>query len=147
MSNDPYQLLDKFNRHQGVSVDIAGQGKVLEAKRDSVTIRVTVPKDVLEWFVDAAEDGIVAMQDWFDYEGYDDTPRQQLARQMASDVDQFVTNLLNRNVRLVPRAQTSAEKFLSRWTKSNVNRIGGKHDLEWKVDGSWEQATVLRTAN
>lgn len=67
----------------------------MKVKRGEITIAVTVPFDVLEWFIDVMDGQTVVVHEWSDYEGYDDTPKEDLARSMESDVDGFVSKLLN----------------------------------------------------
>ena len=62
-----------------------------------------MPVDVLEWFADAFDKDAPIVEDWWDDEGYDITPREELARLMSSDIENFVSGLLTRNIRLATR--------------------------------------------
>ena len=125
------QVLDRFNSCSDVSVRVSGQAKVLEVKRGRMTIRVTVPNNVLEFFVDVLDGATVVVQYWWDYEGYDDTPREELAQSMASDINEFVANLLDRDIRF---AAVSVKSWIP-W-----RRAATKQTLQWLINGSWEQA-------
>lgn len=140
MISSPSKVLDRFSRYSDVSVSVSGQAKVLKAKRGEITITVTVPVHVFEWFVDVMDGDTMVVRDWCDYEGYDDTPKGELARSMESDVEDFVSKLLNRYLRLVAARKTRIEEFVSRLLNGDVRLFAPKRTLEWMTNGSWEQA-------
>jgi hypothetical protein len=116
------QRLIKLNAHDGVSVCPKGEAIVLSLSRPELLVVVTVPLEVLEWFVEASDPTNGSrVQDWCDYEGYDSTATEQLDRDMADDVEHFVDRLLRRELRLGKRG-------------------GDRISLEWKVGEAWRQA-------
>ena len=74
-------------------VTVTSKGEALEAtvRRGEIEVRVVVPEDILEWFVEAElrSSGLRAT-DWYDYEGYDETPLFELEAQMVEDVVSFL---------------------------------------------------------
>ena len=140
MTKSHSQALERFDSSPDVSLRISGAAKVLEAKRGGLTIRVTVPDDVLEWFVDVVDGTAVVLQDWWDYEGYDDTPKEALAQSMASDIDDFLVKLLERDIRLVPATRTRIDDFVAKLLHRDIKLFPTKPTLEWMTNGSWEQA-------
>lgn len=138
-----YNLLDRFDNKPNASVRICGQAKMLEAERADILVRVTVPRNVLEWYVDVLHANAIVEHGWCDYEGYDDTPREQLDQRMASDVEAFVASILTRDVRLVEASKSVMEKFASRILKREVRLFAVKQQLEWLVEGSWKPALDL----
>ena len=140
MISSPAKVLDRFSGCSDVSVCDSGQARVLNLERGGITIKVTVPFDVLEWFVDVMDGQTVVVHEWADYEGYDDTPKEELARSMESEVEEFVSKLINRDIRLVARRKTRIEEFVSRLLNRDVRFFAPGRKLEWMVKGSWEQA-------
>ena len=127
MATEAYGRLRQFEGRAGVSVQPSGQALELSVARGDVHVTVTVPESVLEWFVDA-ERSVSGSRasDWTDYERYDKTPRAELERDMADDVQSFVTRLIERDLRYVEDAKNPAQGV-----------------LEWFVDGEWRQASPL----
>lgn len=98
---------------------------MLSLHRAALQVTVTVPVSVLEWSVEASDRTSGArVEDWCDYEGYDSTSVDQLDRDMADDVEKFVSRLLSSELRL-----------------GNLGRSGVS--LEWRVDEAWQQAVPL----
>jgi hypothetical protein len=112
------EAVRKFARVAGASLDEGPAALVLRVTRNDVIVTLTVPRDVLEWFVDVADAAGVVTSDWCDYEGYDDTPRELLHNDMATDVEQFLVAITSRPIRIVraARAKPRLEWFHeTRW--------------------------------
>jgi hypothetical protein len=70
---------------------------VLRVSRPPVNLALTVPDDILEWFVSVSNSETSGtVEDWVDY--YDD-PRAQLQAEMASEIISFARNLADRPLR------------------------------------------------
>lgn len=119
MPIEAFQRLRQFEGRPGVSIAPKGEALELTVLRGDIAVRVVVPEAVLEWFVDVeGPNSGSRASDWFDYEGYDDTPRSELEEVMAEEMAGFVTQLIERDLRFVE----------------------DKNVLEWLVDGQWQQA-------
>jgi len=96
----------------------------LVIRRHGLTISITVPNDVQEWFVDV-EDSHAGMKahDWCDYGGYDSRTAEQQDRDMAEDLKSFVISVSTNPLRM--RAAD----------RKNANAV-----LEWQADGEWTRA-------
>jgi len=68
-------------------------------RRDEILVTVTVPRDVLEWFVEVSDE-YRSVSDWWDYKGYDDTPSDELEHAMATDLASFIDRLESRPLRV-----------------------------------------------
>ncbi len=134
------QVLDQFEDHPDVSLRVSGEARELELARDGVMVRVTVPDNVLEWFVDVTESDCVVAQDWADYEGYDDTPPEALAVSMTEDIAEFLEKLLQCDLRLVPGEPGVFDDFARKYFRRKKKPARKKCILEWEVDGAWKQA-------
>src|SRR5262245_13438294 len=120
------QFLERLARPEGAQVSREGEAIRLSIDRSPLQITVTVPVSALEWFVEAIDRSSGAsVNDWCDYEGYDDSLNEQLDRDMAADVEKFVGQLLSRELRLQSRAT-------------------GGIAVEWRVGDAWHQAIPLR---
>ena len=111
------RILDQFIGRPGVLITALGDARVLEARKEGITVKVTVPDHALEWFVDVVE---ADLHDWVDYAGYDSTPDDELVNILQFEVCSFVTHMLERELRV-------------RVTRDNPV-------LEWKSGDVWEQA-------
>ena len=99
-----------------------------------------MPVDVLEWFADVFEEDAPIVEDWWDDEGYDKTPREELARLMSSDIENFVSGLLTSNIRLATRPKKRMNKFASKLKWLLGKQSAGRVVLEWEINGVWQQA-------
>lgn len=140
MSNRLNQVLDQFEGHPDVSLRVSGEARELDLTRNGVTVRVTVPDDVLEWFVDVLEGNALVAQGWMDYQGYDETPQEALAQSMTSDISEFLEKLLQRDLRLVLVKPGQVEAFVKTYLRGTTKLFRKRCILEWDVDGTWEQA-------
>ncbi|WP_426116476.1 hypothetical protein [Massilia sp. PWRC2] len=93
-------------------------------KPNRLLIEVTVPYEVLEWFVDAKDDCGTFWSEWADYYRVHGEKKQQLVTEMTCDVERFVTILANSEIR-VSLDQTKSKKI-----------------VELKVGGSWRGASL-----
>jgi len=123
----PEDLIDKYRGNTDVSVYRSGEAHVIEFGRQNISVKVTVPDEVLEWFVDVHQSGQLVAQDWCDYCGYDQTPIEDLTRDMAEEVDQFLARLLATKLRVTQRDKT--------WIFGRKKSI-----LESLDGGGWRQA-------
>jgi hypothetical protein len=111
--------LQRFEGHGGVEISEGVEHVQLLIKRSDLSVSLTIPRTVLEWFVDVHDrDGVRLIQDWVDYAGYDATPESRLAEDMRREVSAFVKRLLDRNLRLT----------------------NGGRRLEWQTGDRWLQA-------
>lgn len=116
--------LRQFDGSPGVTIAMKGEALELLLVRDDLDVRVTVPKNVLEWFVDVEHRASGSRAtDWCDYEGYDNTPRPVLEERMANEVAAFVGRLVASELRCVVDSK-----------RPNQCR------LEWWLDTYWHQA-------
>jgi hypothetical protein len=112
--------LHRIESHHGAEIFEGAEHVQLLIKRSGLSVSLTIPRSVLEWFVDVHDaDGVCLIKDWLDYAGYDATPESQLAEDMRDEVLRFVDRLLDRNLRLVQ---------------------GHRSSLEWQVGERWLQA-------
>ena len=119
------QRLLELTLPDGARVARKGEAVELSLHRSGLHIAVSVPLTVREWSVEVLDRSSGArVEDWCDYDGYDTSAAEQLDRDMARDVDNFVERLLERELRLTARSGT---------------RVA----LEWKVGELWEQAVPL----
>jgi hypothetical protein len=125
MRNDKIiRSLRQFEGRPGVTVALRGEALEVTLLRSDIEVRVVVPKDALEWFVDVEHRASQSRaKDWCDYEGYDDAPRFELENEMAADVTNFLAQAIERDLRYVQDSRDPARGI-----------------LEWLVDGGWRQA-------
>lgn len=98
-------------------------------RRGGLTISITLPNDIQEWFVDVEESGTGAKaRDWYDYAGYDSSGSEALDLDMSQDLKAFVENVLRNPLRM-----------------RIVDRQKARAVLEWQVDGSWKGAVPADT--
>lgn len=121
------EVIDRFRARDGVTVAESSDQYRAMIRRDHVELIVTVPKGVLEWFVDVKGPDGAEVSDWCDYEGYDDSAADSLARDMTDDLDVFLSNALRSELRFVNLPAL----------------VGKKWRLEWFVDGVWRVAVPL----
>ena len=128
MTHPPIAALQSLSKVPGASLVEGAEHLELSVTHGTILVVVTVPDEVLEWFVDASDETCGRkVSDWCDYTGYEDTPPEQLAVDMAGDVSAFAQSLLSRHLRFAERH----------------GLFRSKAALEWKVDGVWEQAVPL----
>jgi hypothetical protein len=124
----PVDVIRSFEGVRGASLGEQAEALTLTIHRGSISVLLTVPKSVLEWFVDVRDEATArSVTDWCDYAGYDDTPDAQLSSDMADDLQSFVGRLLERPLRFVARPGV----------------LRGGFAVEWELGGQWEQAVPL----
>jgi len=117
----PYvAIIEDFARLNSIDVRRHGESAQIALRHDDIVVTVTVPDSVLEWYVDVDDSAGSSIHDWCDYTGYDRTPVDQLAQDMADDIAQFLDRLSSRPLR--------------------VSRTSKKPTLEWFDAGVWSQA-------
>jgi hypothetical protein len=93
-------------------------------RRIGLTIRITLPNEVQEWFVDVEDPSTgLKSHDWYDYSGYESRTSEELDRDMAQDLKSFVENLSTNPLRM-----------------RIADRRRGEGMLEWEVGGTWKGA-------
>ena len=138
------EVLSQFSARSGVSLKSCESQSILEISRGGLRIEITVPKsDVLIWYINIFDGELLAVEEWCDYEGYDETPKERLAVTMSSDIETFIVGILNLNLRLTTRPPT---KIGMLWSKLKL-QIGMQSKkekvLEWQIDGVWQEAVPL----
>lgn len=124
MNEDLITELRQRASEAGVALVDVKDGIEARLRASGIEVVITVPRNVLEWWVEAME-GECRVQDWCDYEGYDSTPRDQLEKDMRADVLSFFTATTTRPLRF-----------------SN-----SKQSLEWEAQGRWQQAVPITEPN
>jgi hypothetical protein len=118
------EFLQSLKQSSGVTVAKRGEALELCVVRGDIRVTVTVPFNVREWFVDVVGPAMTAkIDDWCDYDGYDDSSAESLDSDMANDVMKFVDRLLKREL-----------------------RIADGESLEWLVNNDWHRAVPLGDA-
>ncbi len=119
-------LILRLKRSPALTVeDQAGCWKVSISKQSDLVVEVTVPHDVLEWFVTVRRDGTELWSDWMDYYAIDEHSKDlHLAR--ATDVEQFVQKISETTVRAVE----SRSLFSKRPT------------IQWLAAGTWTRISL-----
>lgn len=101
------------------------------SKPEGLTFNVTVPHDVLEWYVDATDDSGEIWNDWGEYYSIDGEKREQLSDEMARDIECCVTILVNSEVRISHDAKSVKRIELK-------SRAGWRvASLSWMTNPSW----------
>jgi hypothetical protein len=126
-SSRAIQTLRQYEGRENVTLARSGAALTLTLVRGPLSVVVTVPETVLEWFVDVVNEasGLQA-SDWWDYAGYDNSSREQLDLQMAADIAGFLESLLVRQLRLRPGKRPD------------------RSVLEWLVEGEWRRAVPFK---
>lgn len=118
-------LLARLRDDHGIELFEQPHAGVLRIRKpNGLSLEVTVPYEVLEWFVDAKDDAGTIWSDWVDYYPINGEKKQLLVAEMMCDVERFVTVLVESEIR------DSREQ-----SKSNII-------VELKVGGSWKSASL-----
>ncbi|MFL6660245.1 MAG: hypothetical protein ACJ8GW_19320 [Massilia sp.] len=118
-------LLERLRDALGIELCEQGAaGVLLVHKPDQLKFKITVPYEVLEWFVEAYDDSGTIWSDWADYYAIDGEPREQLASDMQADIARCVTALARAELRV--RLEPTA-------FKSTIERC---------IDGVWEEVSL-----
>lgn len=112
-------VLNEYRERDGVVVRDCETHGTLELSRAGFVVLVAVPADVLEWFVDVTDAAGHRVEDWVDYEAYDETPVGQLESDFARDVRSFLDTLLSSDLSFT------------------VGPSRGQAALQWFRDGEW----------
>jgi hypothetical protein len=99
-------------------------------KSEGLVFEITVPKDVLEWFVTARQTptGEDTWSDWMDYYSVNNETDAELASDMQRDIEQFVDRL-----------NVSTFRILESRTLFGRRR----QRLEWKSNGDWQRVSLI----
>jgi len=94
----------------------------LVIRKPPLTINITVPLEVYEWYVDVKESSTgLEAHDWYDYVGYESNREEDLDRAVAQDLTEFLENILVRRLRM----------------RESGNKSHAA--LDWWVQDSWKQ--------
>ena len=116
-------FIEALRRDTRVSVSELEAAWTIRIPKSELAIEVTIPRDVLEWFVTATNpDGHEVWRDWRDYNATSGAPGEQLVADMERDVRWFVEQAAAQAVR--------------------VSRSDGRSILEWQIDGGWRQISL-----
>ncbi len=119
------QVLRDYANAEGVSMRELDAALVMTVQREDFEVEITVPHEILEWFVSVSQaESDNHVQDWCDYTGYDATPIDSLADDMAGDLRTFINALLERPTRFA----------------STKGALGTRHALEWLTTSGWSSA-------
>jgi len=112
-------------------VDQAKAWVIRAAKPGGMVFEITVPHDVLEWFVTIkqAPAGRKIWSDWMDYYAVKGETEAELQADMARDIERFVEQLLAATVRII-----ESRMF-----------FGRKKRLEWRTTGDWQRVSIFET--
>jgi len=121
-----YGLITRLRRQAGLTVSDEAQAWVLRIpKQEGLVFTVTIPRDVLEWFVDVHAGADKMWADWMDhYPAADQETIRELHAQRAAEIEAFVFRLLAVPVRLV---------------RQEASPKGG---LEWQVNDAWKAISL-----
>lgn len=118
-------LLSRLCHALGVElVEQQQAGMLCIRKPNGHLFKITVPYDVLEWFVDAHDDSGAVWSDWADYYPINGETREQLSTEMAADVERFVTILANSETRV------------------SLDQAQSKRVIELKAGAAWKRASI-----
>ena len=96
-------------------------------KPEGFTVEITVPKSVFEWFVTVTDpQGHEVWKDWNEHYALARETRDQLAAEMARDIQTFIDRVVARSFR------TEAK--------------GDGENLEWLLEGNWREVSLYDEA-
>jgi hypothetical protein len=91
---------DVVGRYELV-LERVGEASVIKVpKQHDLIFEVTIPDDVLEWFVVAFSGASVVWEDWCDYYPLEKDVEERLAAEMRTDVERFVAALVEGEFRV-----------------------------------------------
>ena len=84
-----------------LSMARAAEASVVEVRKPhDLTFEVTIPDNVLEWFVVARSGASVVWEDWCDYYPLEKDVTERLADEMRTDLQRFVAALVEGEFRV-----------------------------------------------
>jgi hypothetical protein len=122
-------LIARLRTKPGLEVvDQEQSWKICARKPDGLTVEVTVPHDVLEWFVTVLQTptGKEVWSDWMDYYSAHDETETELRSDMSRHIEHFIERSLASTFRIV-----ESRKF-----------FGRRQRLEWQTDGDWRRVVI-----
>lgn len=96
-------LIERMRNRPDVGViDEEQSWKLVIPKGGIYVCEITVPHTVLEWFARVTErkSSNDVWSDWMDYSGYGDSPKVELERSMADDIESFTDRVSKRQLQL-----------------------------------------------
>lgn len=105
-------------------VEHANQWTICICKPAGLLFKVTIPRNALEWFVDAGDGSGTLWSEWADHYPVDGETREQLLAEMATSIEQFVSIVVKSKIR--------------------VSHVGpkSKKSIELEVDSVWRSASL-----
>jgi len=117
-----FSLIRKYGEQPGLTLKELDGAFSITFERDSLSFKVIVANQVLEWFVEILEPSSgLKFTDWADYSGYDRRPRNELVKEMEEHLQRLFKALLSRTFRL--------RKGKNWWRASDR--------CEWLKDNKW----------
>ena len=122
MHEEGFESVRAYGLQPGFEIEELNGAFEIKFNKDNLTFRVTVAFSVLEWFIDI-EDEISGLKfhDWFDYAGYDQSPKGELASEMIDDLHRLFSAVSKTSFRL----------------KKGRTFFSPSDKCEWLVDGEW----------
>jgi hypothetical protein len=94
-------FMEDLARRYSLSMERLPDASVIEiCKQSRLTFEVTVPDDVLEWFVVARAGADVVWEDWCDYHPLENDVDEQLRAEMRGDLQRFVAAVIEGHFRV-----------------------------------------------
>lgn len=106
-------------------VEDANRWVIYIRKPAGLLIEVTIPRDVLEWFVSASDETGTVWSEWADHYATNGETLEELMAEMATSIEQFLSIVVNSEVR-VSHSGPESEKI-----------------IEFKVDTVWRSASFI----
>jgi len=96
-----FHSIRTYGEQPGLTLEDLDGAFSIAFERDSLSFKVTVAYQVLEWFVEIVEPASgLKFGDWADYSGYDRRPRKELVEEMEDHLHRLLKALLSRTFRL-----------------------------------------------
>jgi hypothetical protein len=95
------ELVEDLAQRYSLSMERLVDASVVEIRKErDITFEVTIPDDVLEWFVVARSNASVIWEDWCDYYPLEKEVDDQLADEMRTDLQLFVAAVVEGEFRV-----------------------------------------------
>jgi len=104
-------MLARLRDENGVELVGKAEGFILRiSKPAGIVIDVTIPHAILEWFIDVRDSSGSVWSEWADYYPINNETKDQLLLDMESDIERFVTVLLQSEVRVLHNQAKAGKK-------------------------------------